>query len=270
MDNIDLLLEEIVEQKPDMPIKSLKVQKELNPKLWDANNEHKIFPEVRDKLLQTAQYFINTLNLAEVGMGSIPIVDIVIVGSLVNYNWSPYSDFDVHIIADLTDVPEQYRTLLASYFKQKKDEFEQKHNIKIYGYDVEGYVESMEDSENRQSLGEYSLTRDEWVKFPQRYSGKIDINTIKKKTKSIMMSIDAIERSINFGNIKNPDGIIDELHGLWKRIKEMRRTGLAEGGEFATENLIFKLLRRNGYIGKLLALRGKVIDEKLSLMQNGE
>ena len=39
------------------------------------------------------------------------------------------------------------------------------------------------------------------------------------------------------------------------------------GGEFSYENLAFKLLRRNGYIGKLLDVQTQSADKKLSIAQ---
>ena len=54
---------------------------------------------------------------------------------------------------------------------------------------------------------------------------------------------------------------------LYKKIKTFRQSGLESGGEYSYENITFKLLRRNGYIGKLLDLKTKVIDNKLSVRQ---
>jgi hypothetical protein len=51
------------------------------------------------------------------------------------------------------------------------------------------------------------------------------------------------------------------------KLKKFRTCGLEKGGEFSTENLVFKILRRNGYIGKLHDLSSKIIDDKLSMKQ---
>jgi hypothetical protein len=40
---------------------------------------------------------------------------------------------------------------------------------------------------------------------------------------------------------------------------------LESGGEYSYENLTFKLLRRNGYIEKLMNLKNNMIDKKLSV-----
>jgi hypothetical protein len=45
----------------------------------------------------------------------------------------------------------------------------------------------------------------------------------------------------------------------------MRSAGLESGGEYSPENLTFKVLRREGYIEKLMDLKDKSYDKSLSL-----
>ena len=73
------------------------------------------------------------------------------------------------------------------------------------------------------------------------------------------------------------DGVIDNIQDeelddakeLIKKyrdkLKKYRKCGLEEKGEFSYENLVFKILRRNGYIGKLLDAKNKIMDKKLSI-----
>ena len=58
-----------------------------------------------------------------------------------------------------------------------------------------------------------------------------------------------------------------ELIDLYKKIKTFRQSGLESGGEYSYENLTFKLLRRNGYIEKLLKLKTDILNKKLSITQ---
>ena len=44
----------------------------------------------------------------------------------------------------------------------------------------------------------------------------------------------------------------------------MRSSGLARGGEFSTENLVFKVLRRTDLLRKMNDLNVNSIDKKLS------
>ena len=65
--------------------------KELNPNIWTDN---KLNPEIREKLLEIAAAFVDYLDL------DVDIEDITLTGSLANYNYTKYSDFDLHILTD--------------------------------------------------------------------------------------------------------------------------------------------------------------------------
>jgi hypothetical protein len=68
-------------------LKSFEPKKELNPKIWDLKNGIATMnSEVREKLLETSNIFIDSLGV------DVIITDIIMIGSLVNYNWSKYSD----------------------------------------------------------------------------------------------------------------------------------------------------------------------------------
>ena len=51
------------------------------------------------------------------------------------------------------------------------------------------------------------------------------------------------------------------------KLKKYRTCGLEKGGEYSTENMVFKILRRNGYIEKLHDESTNIIDKKLSMKQ---
>jgi len=51
------------------------------------------------------------------------------------------------------------------------------------------------------------------------------------------------------------------------RLKDYRSAGLEREGEYSYENLVFKFLRRNGYLSKLEDFKNKITDKKLSLEQ---
>ena len=63
----------------------------LNSELWDEDK--KLRPEVRDRLMRIAEKFIKPT----LGKG-VTIKDITFTGSLANYNYSDMSDIDLHII----------------------------------------------------------------------------------------------------------------------------------------------------------------------------
>jgi hypothetical protein len=78
------------------PIKSFYIKDELNPKLWD---NFELDGEVREQLIKIAQDFYESTELKA------DVKDIILTGSLANYNWSEkYSDYDLHILIDFDDV----------------------------------------------------------------------------------------------------------------------------------------------------------------------
>mgnify|MGYP000447812065 CR=1 FL=1 len=239
-------------------LKSFEPKDELNPKIWEkTGDEYKIRDEVRQKLLETSNIFIDFLGV------DVVITDIIMIGSLVNYNWSKYSDIDLHIVVNFNQFPENSKDLYLEFFDLKKVIFNQKHNIKMFGYDVECFVQK--EDETTFSSGIYSILFDMWMNEPKKPGFEnIDKELIKDKSSQWMRIIDGI-----IDNIKDEDP--DEIKSIVKKYKEklkkFRNCGLEKDGEMSLENLVFKLLRRNGYIEKLYDIPTDIIDKKLSMKQ---
>lgn len=258
LDNIILVLEGEAIQ-----VQSLKLRDDLNTKIFNKDSGYKMFEHIRNTLLSTAQYFIDFCSLEDFNLPKLPVVDLIVTGSLANYNWSRYSDIDLHIVMDMSAVEPSMKDLLQAYLKQKKTEFTEIHDITILNYEVELYMQDA--AEPHVAAGIYSIYKDLWNKFPVKDETEVDWNLVKTKSQEYIDKIDSVEGSINFGSIKNHDSLIIKINAIWKKIKNNRKVGLSESGEFSVENLVFKVLRRNDYIGKILNLRSKVIDDKLSL-----
>lgn len=239
-------------------IKSFDAQKELNPKIWEkSNGDYEMKPDVREKLLEVANLFIDFLGV------DILLTDIIVIGSLVNYNWSKYSDIDLHIVINYNQFPENTRDLYMEFFDLKKVIFNQKHNIKMFGYDVECFVQR--EDETTFSSGIYSVLYDMWVNNPKKMTTKqIDLELVKEKSEQWMRIIDGIVDNISD---EDPDEIKSIVKKYKEKLKKFRNCGLEKGGEMAIENLVFKLLRRNGYIDKLYNIPIEVVDRKLSMKQ---
>jgi hypothetical protein len=58
---------------------------------------------------------------------------------------------------------------------------------------------------------------------------------------------------------------INDLDSFKEKLKKYRTSGLEKDGEFSYENLVFKFLRRNGYIDKLFNFKNKLMDKTLSI-----
>ena len=72
--------------------KVLTINDTLQPDVWSKD---KLNTVVSEKLMQIATKFFEDLNLK-----GINIDDITFTGSLANYNWTKYSDVDLHILVD--------------------------------------------------------------------------------------------------------------------------------------------------------------------------
>lgn len=233
-------------------IKSFFSKNSLNSEVWET--EDKLNPEVRDKLLEIATEFIDFI--------SVPIVvdDVIFTGSLANYNWSEYSDIDLHIVCDFSQFSEDLLELYQELFKVKKTIFNSDYNIKIFGYEVELYVQNA--AEVHFSTGVYSVLNDEWIKKPMKEDKKIDTSTLKSKIEHWMGKIDTV---INNAKGENIDEAKEYVKNLKDKIKKFRSSGLKSGGEYSYENLTFKYLRRNGYLDKLFEFEKSLTDKELSL-----
>ena len=239
-------------------LKSFEPKDELNPKVWDkVGKKYTINSEVREKLLEVSNLFIDFLGI------DVLITDIIMIGSLTNYNWSKYSDIDLHIVLNYSQFPENTKELYVEFFDLKKIVFNQKHNIKLFGYDVECFVQ--DETEVAFSSGLYSILYDMWVNEPKKEEMKnIDKNLIKEKSKQWMNIIDGVVDNIKD---ESPDEIKSIVKKYKEKLKKFRSCGLEKGGEMSLENLVFKLLRRNGYIEKLYNIPTELIDKKLSMNQ---
>lgn len=213
------------------------------------DDKMKMHDKIKNKLLEIADSYVDFMGI------DFFIHDIVLTGSLANYNWSEYSDVDIHIIVDFEN--QKYSSeIMKEFFDAKEKAWKSKHNIKIKNFDVELYVQDT--NEEAVSSGIYSLLKNKWVIEPERK--KVNIND-----KKILKKADLYAAKINklISQSKNND-INHELNILWNKLKKFRKCGLGKNGEYSYENLTFKLLRRNGYVEKLLNIKSKSLDKKLS------
>lgn len=238
-------------------LKSFELQSELNPKIWDkVGRKYTMKPEVRERLLEIAYQFLDYLDI------DLIVTDIVLTGSLANYNWSKYSDFDIHIIANYNQFPTSQLELYKELFMLKKALFNKNHDIKIFGYETELYVEGEDDAHF--SSGVYSLLYNDWQHEPEKEDIKIDKETIKRKAKQWMEIIDGVLDNIEGEDIDDAKEMIEKYK---EKLRKFRTCGLEKNGEYSSENLVFKILRRNGYLEKLRGASHKILEKGLSMNQ---
>jgi hypothetical protein len=242
---------QLIEIENELDFSSFKIKDNLNPDVWV--NEDTIKPEIKELLIKIAKDYYESLDL------KIPISDINFTGSLANYNWSKYSDFDVHILIDTSKFGDK-ETLIKDLIDYKTRAWNDKHNIKIKGYDVELYIEGTE--QEHYSTGVYSLLDEKWVIKPEIPNPKIDKKLVKVKYDKIMDTLNDIKKDYKAG--KN-ELVTKRLDKLKAKIKKMRQSGLESGGEFSPENIAFKLLRRNEIMGQIGDLLNSAYDKSVSL-----
>jgi Txe/YoeB family toxin of Txe-Axe toxin-antitoxin module len=188
------------------------------------------------------------------------IDDVRFTGSLANFNWSKFSDIDLHLHVDFNQFDSEDIEVYKELFNLKKTLFNTTHDIRVKGYDVELYAEDV--NEEHFSTGVYSVLFDEWVHKPEKENVKIDKEMLLSKSKSMMDKIDNL-----IDNVKDDEyeSAIKQIDKFKDQLKKYRSTGLEKDGEYSYENLVFKFLRRNGYIEKLFNFKNKLMDKNLSL-----
>lgn len=235
-------------EKSDI-LDSFKLKDNLNDRFWDNMKFNK---EANESLMNIANDFLTYLGL------DVDVEDVRITGSIANYNWSKFSDIDLHILVDFDSISKD-TTLVTEFFQAKERLWNLQHDVSVFGYAVEIYVQ--DDEEPHKSTGVYSLLYNKWITQPDKLTKNIDVDKIYEKASAYMEIIDDV--------IANKDedkkSTVDAVKKVMDKIKQFRQCGLDEGGEFSYENLAFKYLRRNGYIGKLLDFKNEVIDNTLTV-----
>jgi hypothetical protein len=211
---------------------------ELNPVLWDNNHLRK---EVRLKLLQIARHFALYLDVP-----MLHLKDVTLSGSSAGYNYSDYSDIDLHLVVTKTNGNDEL-------FTAKKNLYNNEHDLAIANIPVELYVQPADQTHH--SAGIYSVLDDRWINEPVHEEPTIDPKDIKSKARNYASKINSAMRS---GSVEKCQQAMDDL-------KRLRKAGLEANGEQSVENLAFKLLRARGQIDKLRKYITKLTSHKLSL-----
>lgn len=239
-------------KRSDIDYKSFRIKKTLCPKIWDEDD--KMYPEVRKKLLLVAKKFWNTVT------SKVKVIDVIVTGSIANYNWSEYSDIDLHLIVDFSKINDDVE-LVDRYLTSKKEEWNRTHDIKIHGFDVEVFVQNI-DVNDLVSGGIYTVVGDYWIKHPSMPDINFNMGKVRRYVGAIMKRFRDLQERYMKGDY---DGLYDDLSKLRDDIQKMRDYGLKNGGEFSAENLAFKALRRNGAMDAMKEMKGDINDKDMSI-----
>ena len=225
---------------------SFEPQETLQPEIWEHSQ---LRPDVREELMGIVDGFMGQLKM------DVRLEDVRFTGSLANYNWSLYSDIDLHLVVDFAGVNEN-EAWVKSFFDKERMRWNDENDIEIYGFEVEIYVENLREAHH--SGGVYSVLNDEWVEEPEPYEGEIDFATARKKSNDLTTQINLIRYIVDAGNF---EGALRSIERIKSKIRHMRRAGLeTPAREYSSENIAFKILRRDNVLSKLNNLQQRVYD----------
>lgn len=244
-------------------LKSFEVKTKLNGDIWTSGGT--LNPEIRLRLLEIADYFLDYIKLP-----SIDVDDIIFTGSLANYNWSEYSDVDLHIVLDKDDIGDN-DDLINEYLMVKKWAFSKEHDITVKGFEVELYVQDIK--ERHDSSGIYSVLYNHWITKPKLDTFDINIGSVKSKIKKMVGHLDSMFDELSRIEDEDDDekrrdmamDLFTRLTTFKDKLKKYRSCGLERAGESSDENVVYKYMRRAGVITKLSEARLRLRDIMLTL-----
>lgn len=243
-------LKEAIEPN-DVDVSSIQMHDTLSQLIWE--NDDLIKPDVRKKLLLNAKRFIEFSDIE-----NLKFDDIILTGSLANYNYNENSDLDVHIILNFSQISNNIE-FVGEFLKMKKQLWTELLPIQVKGHDVELYFQNS--SEQHHSSGTYSLINNVWIKKPINKLININCVDVQLKASDIMNAIDDLIKN------KNDANFIKKHQELKNKIKKYRQSGLDKSGEYSIENLVFKILRNSGYLQKLIDAKNNYLSNELSLKE---
>jgi len=143
------LIEELIEvsdpELDDKIVKSFHKKTELSSDIFEKNDYgYTMNKGVREKLMLISDAFLDFVKI------NFFVHDVVLTGSLANYNWSEFSDIDLHIVVDFDELgkdaektSDSLKDIVKEFFDAKERVWNNRHDIKIKGYDVEIYVQEI-------------------------------------------------------------------------------------------------------------------------------
>ena len=214
---------------------------ELNPLLWQGED---LRPEVKMALLKIAKDFIEYVEVP------FEVKDLVLTGSQLGYYYTKHSDLDLHIIVDFDTVNCDREA--AELFDTKRLLYKKQYDISIHGVPVEVYIE---DSNFPAVSATYSLGKGGWKIKPDSQPEEIDSAEIIRMSK-IWQTV--IGKAIESNDLETGRKVL-------KMLRNYRKLGLKQTGEYGIENLVYKTLRNSKIIEKLMKMIGDLHDQSLSI-----
>jgi hypothetical protein len=227
-------------------ITEYETQKTLNPILWDGDQLH---PKLRIGFMKIAKSFYDFLDIEA------DILDVIIIGSSANYNWTKHSDIDLHVVINYLEIGDNLH-LVKNYMHAKKSIWNVNYPLTLKGMNIELYAQDSNE-ELHSSVGSYSLLHNRWISKPSSEQISIDDSSIQTKAEPYEYEIDSLTE-------KDPH-VEQKIQNIKQRLRHLRQTGLDDVGEYSVENMAFKHLRNNGYLERLDRLEQEVSRGRLAI-----
>lgn len=233
----------------DINVYGMTIKDQLNQEIFDGTYMRS---NVRKALIRIADEFHSYLDI------DIKYEDITIVGSSINYHWSAQGDVDVHMVYDFSRFPcPEDKDFIREYLLSKKKTFNDRHDIDLFGMEVELYPEDVED--NTKSSAIYSVLNKAWIRKPTKREVNIQKRKVRRLAFDYVQKIDKLEE-MEDDDPKKMEYAMDIKDSLMK----LRSDGLEAGGEFHWKNIAYKTIRNKGYVDKLFSEITSAYDEDLS------
>lgn len=214
----------------------------LHPQFWD---EFEFKEDVLKPILKIVDDFVKD----DAHISPEMVEDVQLTGSLANYNYSEYSDLDVHILLDFADINKD-EEIVKRALDGKRFIWNLRHDIKFNGHEVELYFQDIH--EPHVASGLFSLSGNRWIKKPKYEKPEVDHEDVVKKAESFKREFDLLDDALNNISDEKEFSLINRrAKKLKEKIMRMRKEGLAGKGEFSVENLAFKNLRNDQTIARL-------------------
>ena len=214
----------------------------LHPQFWD---EFEFKEDILKPILKIVDDFVKD----DAHISPEMVEDVQLTGSLANYNYSEYSDLDVHILLDFADINKD-EEIVKRALDGKRFIWNLRHDIKFNGHEVELYFQDIH--EPHVASGLFSLSGNRWIKKPKYEKPEVDHEDVVKKANSFKKELDLLADVLdNISDEKEFSLINRRAKKLKEKIMRMRKEGLAGKGEFSVENLAFKNLRNDQTIARL-------------------
>ncbi len=214
----------------------------LHPQFWD---EFEFKEDILKPILKIVDDFVKD----DAHISPEMVEDVQLTGSLANYNYSEYSDLDVHILLDFADINKD-EEIVKRALDGKRFIWNLRHDIKFNGHEVELYFQDIH--EPHVASGLFSLSGNRWIKKPKYEKPEVDHEDVVKKAESFKREFDLLDDALdNIRDEKEFSLINRRAKKLKEKIMRMRKEGLAGKGEFSVENLAFKNLRNDQTIARL-------------------